>query len=83
MRANPTNFPIFFFCLINLLKITVHLSVKKVPWVGCQWHTPVILVTQEAEIRRIVVQSQHGQAVRETLSQKHPSQKKGWQSGLM
>jgi hypothetical protein len=31
---------------------------------------PVILATQEAEIRRIVVQSQTGQIVLETLSRK-------------
>jgi hypothetical protein len=42
---------------------------------------PVILATQEAEIRRTVVQSQPGKIVLETLSQKHPSQKKGWWSG--
>jgi hypothetical protein len=35
-----------------------------------QWLTPVILATQEAQIRRIVVQSQPGQIVPETLSQK-------------
>jgi TPR repeat protein len=35
----------------------------------------------EAEIRRITVQSQPGQKVHETLSQKNPSQKKGWWSG--
>jgi hypothetical protein len=34
--------------------------------------TPVILATQEAEIKRITVQSQSGQIVQETLSQKHP-----------
>jgi hypothetical protein len=41
---------------------------------------PVILATQEAEIRRIAVQSQPGQIVHETLSQKkkkNASQKKG------
>jgi hypothetical protein len=34
----------------------------------CRWLTLVILATQEAEIRRIVVQSQFGQIVCETLS---------------
>jgi hypothetical protein len=36
------------------------------------WLTPAILATQEAEIRRISVQSQPGQIVLETLSQKNP-----------
>jgi hypothetical protein len=31
---------------------------------------PAILATQEAEIRRIQVQSQHGQIILQTLSQK-------------
>jgi hypothetical protein len=35
-----------------------------------------ILVTQEAEIRRIIVLSQHRQIVGETLSRKSPSQKR-------
>jgi hypothetical protein len=35
---------------------------------GCQWLTPIILATQEAEIRRIVVGSQPREIVRETLS---------------
>jgi hypothetical protein len=35
---------------------------------GHQWLTPIILVTQEAEIRRIVVQSQPRQIVCETIS---------------
>jgi hypothetical protein len=38
---------------------------------------PVILATQEAEIRIIVVRSQPRQIVQETLSQKNPSQKIG------
>jgi hypothetical protein len=37
---------------------------------------PVILATQEAAIRRIVVQSQPGQIVGETLSRKNPSGKR-------
>jgi hypothetical protein len=40
------------------------------------------LATQEAEIRRIAVQSQLWQIVRETLSQKKKKiTKKGWWSG--
>jgi hypothetical protein len=37
---------------------------------------PVILATQEAEIRRIVVQSWPGQIVHETLSWKKPIKRK-------
>jgi hypothetical protein len=37
---------------------------------------PVILTTQEAEIRRFMVSSQPGQIVCEILSQKNPSQKR-------
>jgi hypothetical protein len=35
---------------------------------GHQWLMPTILATEEAEIRRIMVQSQSGQIVHETLS---------------
>jgi hypothetical protein len=44
--------------------------------VGCWRLTPVILATQEPEIRRISVRSQPRQIVCETLSQKNPSQKR-------
>jgi hypothetical protein len=37
---------------------------------------PVILVTQEAEVRRTVVQSQPPERVLETLFQKYPTQKR-------
>jgi hypothetical protein len=37
---------------------------------------PIILATQESEIRRISVQSQPGKTVQETLSHKNSSQKK-------
>jgi hypothetical protein len=40
---------------------------------------PIILATQEAEIRKIVIQSQGGQIVHETLSQKKIT-KNGWWS---
>jgi hypothetical protein len=36
----------------------------------CQWLMPVILAIQEAEIKRIMVQSQPRQIIHETLSQK-------------
>jgi hypothetical protein len=35
---------------------------------SCWWFRPIILATQEAEIRRISVRSQPGQIVCETLS---------------
>jgi hypothetical protein len=38
---------------------------------------PIILATQEAKIRRITIESQSGQTVRETLSRKTLSQKIG------
>jgi hypothetical protein len=43
---------------------------------GRRWLTPVIPATQEAEIRRIAIQSPPRQTVRETLSRKNPPQKK-------
>jgi hypothetical protein len=39
---------------------------------GCQWLTPVILATQEAEIRRITVGSQPGQIVPQEPISKNP-----------
>jgi hypothetical protein len=38
----------------------------------CWWLRPIILATLEAEIRRIDVQSQTGQIVLRTFSQKTP-----------
>jgi hypothetical protein len=52
----------------------VRLKKEKTNW--CQWITPVILDTQEAEIRRIKVQSQPRANSSQDLSQK-PHQKKG------
>jgi hypothetical protein len=48
------------------------LSLKNRGGTGCQWLTPVILATQEAEVKRIKIQR-----VRETLSQKPFAKKIG------
>jgi hypothetical protein len=61
--------------------MSVILAIRSLRQAGHWWLTPVILATQEAEIRRIMVQSQPGEIVCETLSQKNPTQKQGWQSG--
>jgi hypothetical protein len=49
-------------------KTDSHLKSSKETQAGCQWLKPVILTTQEAEIRRIIVRSQPRQIVHETLS---------------
>jgi hypothetical protein len=46
-----------------------------------RWLTPVVLATQEAEIRRVAVQSQTGQIACKTISQKKKITKEGWWSG--
>jgi hypothetical protein len=48
---------------------------EKTIWAGCQWLTPVILATQEADIRRIAFGSQLQQTIYEILSQKNSQQK--------
>jgi hypothetical protein len=61
----------FSFCyqsckgLINFIN---HFKGKKFLVAGCQWVMPVILVTQEAEIKRITFERQIQQVVCETLS---------------
>jgi hypothetical protein len=55
--------------------LSLQLRLRGILEAGCRWLTPVILATQKAEIRRIVVQSQ-------TQENKKPFTKKGWWSGL-
>jgi hypothetical protein len=45
-------------------------QIERYTLAGCQWLTSVILAIQKAEIRRSVVQSQPGQIVFKTTSQK-------------
>jgi hypothetical protein len=54
----------------------VCLSSLKGALARCWWFTPIILATQEAESRRIVVQPQPEQILFETVFQKHPTQKR-------
>jgi hypothetical protein len=54
----------------------LHMLKLKNTYTRCQWLTPVILATQEAEILGIMIQSQSWQTVHETLSQKSSSQKR-------
>jgi hypothetical protein len=52
-----------------LLEKLLQYGIKKKHNVArCQWLTPIIVATQDAEIRRITVQSQPRQIVCETLS---------------
>jgi hypothetical protein len=55
---------------------------KKGNKAGCQLLTSVILATQEAEIRRIMVQSQPGQIVCKTISQKKKKNHKNRTCGV-
>jgi hypothetical protein len=74
-RANT--FP--FVCSVLNFLVLNNLSLirsYKNSTAGCWWLTPVILATEEAEIRRIAVWNQPKQIVQETQSQKNPSQKR-------
>jgi hypothetical protein len=67
----------FSFCKsIKTEHYEIHLKMAG-PW----WLIPVILATQEAEIRRIMVRSQLGQIVlRDPISKKPFAKKGGWSS---
>jgi hypothetical protein len=68
------------FKLFKLLTFPTILQATGKKWTkkaGHWWLMSIILATQEAEIRRMVVQSQPRQIVLETLSQKKTYHKKG------
>jgi hypothetical protein len=70
MFERPTFIPLVLYCWTwysSYINIYFWLKLLRA---GCWWLTSVILTTQEAETRRITVQSQSGQIVHETLSQK-------------
>jgi hypothetical protein len=60
----------------TVLKILYSFLCRKYITAGCCWLMPVILPTQEAEIRSTEVQSQSWQIVREILSRKYPAHKR-------
>jgi hypothetical protein len=60
----------------------LHLS-KNSHLAKCQWLTPVILATQETEIRKITVLSQPGQIVLRPYLKKKPIAKKKQKKGLV
>jgi hypothetical protein len=61
----------------DLVGTTEHTLLSGYSGARCWKLTPIILATQEAEIRRIVVQSQPGQVVQETLSKKKSQKRAG------
>jgi hypothetical protein len=58
-------------------KCSTSLSIKKMP-AGHWWLTPIILANQEADIRRIQIQSQPRQIVPQDPILKIPITKKDW-----
>jgi hypothetical protein len=61
----------------NFKKVNVPFIIKKKNVARCWWLTLIILVTQEAEIRRIMVQSQPAKIIHKILCLKTPHHKKG------
>jgi hypothetical protein len=85
-RCSPSHLFQLWLCVALHTKMQIHptppqcTQTYKENLAGHWWLTPEILFTQEVEIRRIMVQSQPGQRVHETLSWKYTT--KGWWGGL-
>jgi hypothetical protein len=62
----------------HTISATSQYPLQKGKATGCLWLTPAILATQEAEIRRVTVQSQPRQIVLRNPILKKPFTKKGW-----
>jgi hypothetical protein len=72
LSSNPgTSKRVFKIISVHMFSLSLEVVLAR-HW----WLTPVILAIQEAEIRRIMVQSQPRKIVHETLSRKNPSQKR-------
>jgi hypothetical protein len=56
------------FARYKIYKQLIYIILKELLQAGRWWLMLVILATQEAEIRGIVIRSQPGEIVRETLS---------------
>jgi hypothetical protein len=66
---------------LHSIAVQISINLDKIKFkFGCWWLTPVILATQEAEIRRVMVQSQCWQIAHETLCRKKSNTVKGWWS---
>jgi hypothetical protein len=78
LRFHGWNFLSLCFLFVSAPSEAVVNVHQMVATAWCQWLTPVILATWEAEVGRIWVGGQPGQIVLQTLSRTYQTQKRGW-----